>query len=111
MAKPALISMAAQLAERTWPYLLARKWQIYQSMMPLITCDEPVVPVSIRTDASGRTNGIGTASALMFPLGPHHLLDMFHPEIPLDRLALYPELLPIETDEVNQFIASKPRDF
>jgi hypothetical protein len=53
---------------------------------------------------------VGTAGVVVFPLDPHHLLAMFHPNLPLDRIALCPDLLPTETDEINlKFAAASDR--
>jgi len=45
--------------------------------------------------------GVGTAGVVIFPLDPNHLLAMFHPNLPLDRVSLEPKLLPSEVDGIN----------
>jgi len=106
MQKPALVSYAAEAALEMVMPLLARPFRVYRSQAPLITCDEPVVPVPTPGHDLKRLAGIATAGVIIFPLDPHHLLAMFHPDLELDEHALWPELLPSETDELNMFIAA-----
>lgn len=100
------VFMAAEAAQPMAMNLLARPFRIYRSPMPLITCDEPVVPLPLPGRDLRSEPGIATAGAIVFPLDPHHLLAMFHPYLALDELALWPELLPSETDEINLALAA-----
>lgn len=96
---------AAELAVMLPFHLLARRWRIYHSRLPLITCDEPVVPVAAPRGDLRHEPGVAAAGALLMPLDPHHLLVMFHPDLVLDDAALYAELSPTESDQVNLFVA------
>jgi hypothetical protein len=102
----ALVGYAAMMAEPMTMYFLGRPWRIYESMMPLITCDEPVVPIQRPLGNPREEPGIAMAGTIVVPLDAYHLLAMFHPGLRLDEIALYPELLPTEADELNLFIAA-----
>jgi hypothetical protein len=102
----AQVGYAAMAAEHVGMYFLARPFRVYRSIMPLITCDEPVVPLPLPGHDARTEPGVSTAGAIVLPLDPHHLLVMFHPYLALDEIALCPELLPSETDEINLFIAA-----
>ncbi len=101
----ALVGYAAAAAEPLAMTFLARPWRIYQSVMPMITCDEPVVPVPRPRGDRGEYAGLATAGVVLFPLDPHHLVAMFHPYLALDEVALHPELCPSEADEINLELA------
>ncbi len=104
--KAELVIMASTAAETLSMTLLARRWWIYHSTAPLITCDEPVVAVGGPPHFRKEIMGVATPGIMMFPLDPHHLLVMFHPGLDLDSIVLDPELLPSETDEINVELAS-----
>jgi hypothetical protein len=74
--------------------------------MPMITCDEPVVPVPGPRGKRREYAGLATAGVVIFPLDPHHLLAMFHPGLTLDEVALHPDLCPSEADEINVELAA-----
>ena len=97
---------AAAAAEQIALVFLARPWRIYHSAMPMITCDEPVVPVAGPRGNRRENAGLSTAGVVLFPLDPHFLLAMFHPDLGLDEVALYQELDPIEADEINCELAA-----
>ena len=102
----AQVGYAAAAAEGIASTFLARPWRIYHSPMPMITCDEPVVPVGgPRADRREHT-GLSMAGVVLFPLDPHYVLAMFHPYLALDEVALYQELDPIEADEINLELAT-----
>jgi hypothetical protein len=102
-AQVALASMAAEDIAMT---LLGRRWWIYGSSSPIITCDEPVVAIGGPGQDRCAVLGVGTAGVVVFPLDPHHVLAMFHPGIPLDAVALHRDLLPSEVDELNAELAA-----
>lgn len=102
----AQVALAAEAACPLMPYFLYRPWRVFDARLPLITCDEPVVPVSGPRGDPRDEPGLAMAGVLLFPLDPHHLLAMFHPDLPLDSVALEPELTPVEADEVNLFVAA-----
>lgn len=102
----ALVGYAASAAEPLAMTFLARPWRIYKSVMPMITCDEPVVPVPLPSGNRREYTGLATAGVVLFPLDPHHLLAMFHPYLALDEFALLPELCPSEADEINLELAA-----
>lgn len=102
----ALVGYAASAAEPLAMTFLARLWRIYESVMPMITCDEPVVPVPLPSANRREYAGLATAGVVLFPLDPHHLLAMFHPYLALDELALFPELCPSEADKINHELAA-----
>ena len=102
----AQVGYAAVAAEGIAMVFLARPWRIYHSAMPLITCDEPVVPIVGPRGNRRECPGLSTAGVVVFPLDPHNLLAMFHPYLILDEIALYQELDPIEVDEINLELAA-----
>lgn len=102
----ALVGYAASAAEPLAMTFLARPWRIYESVMPMITSDEPVVPVPLPSGNRREYTGLATAGVVLFPLDPHHLLAMFHPFLALDDLALFPELCLSEADEINLELAA-----
>ena len=107
---PALVGYAASAAEPLAMTFLARPWRIYTSVMPMITCDEPVVSVPLPSGNRREYPGLATAGVVLFPLDPHHLLAMFHPYLALDEAALSPELCPSEADEINlELVANSDR--
>lgn len=103
--KPMLIWLAADVGENAWPFLVSRRWMVCHSFTEILTSDEPVLFVSSarRQDLSPR--GLGLSSVIVFPLDPHHLLAMFHPDMPLGKSAMYAELLPSESEEINLALA------
>ena len=98
--------MAAAMACEHAFWLLAWPWRVYESLMPLITCDDPVVGVTGPSMDSRRQPGVATAGVILFPLDPHHRLAIFYPGLPMDDVALHPELLPSEASEVNLSLAA-----
>jgi hypothetical protein len=93
------------MIEHGWEYLLSRKWRVYHSALPLITCDEPVVPVCGPWGDRTIHSGVGTAATILFPLDPHHVLSMFNPHLTLSRDALTQELSSVEADSINVEVA------
>src|SRR5664280_680724 len=102
----AQVAMVTESAEVFRMNFLALRWRIFTSQLPLITCDEPVVLIPRPRGSRKEEPGLASAAATIFPLDPHHLLVMFHPYLDLDELALMPELLPTESDEINFEIAA-----
>ncbi len=102
----AQVGYAAVAVEQIAMVFVARPWRIYHSAMPMITCDEPVVPVAGPRGNRREQSGLATAGVVMFPLDPHFLLAMFHPDLVLDEVALYQELDPMEADEINLELAA-----
>lgn len=97
---------AAAAAEPLALNLVGRQWRVYHSVLPLITCDEPVVPVHGPHQNRREVPGLATAGVVLLPLNPHRLLAMFHPYLRLDTVALEQELLPSEASELNVEIAA-----
>jgi hypothetical protein len=103
--KAMLIWLAADMGEKAWSFLATRRWMVCHSGSEFVTCDEPVALVSTSLRQDGARRGIGLSSAIVFPLDPHHLLVMFHPEMPFDEIGMMAELLPGETEEINAVLA------
>lgn len=97
---------AAAAAEPLALVLCGRQWRVYESICPLITCDEPVVAIHAPHQDRRSVPGLGTAGVVVFPLDPHHILAMFHPYLRPDELALEQFLLPSEAHELNLEIAA-----
>jgi hypothetical protein len=87
-----LLAEAGELAFDMVPYVLGRKWVVYEGSGNLLTCDEPVVPVGGPPYRRNDAVGLGTAGALLFPLTPKLLLVMFHPLVDVDGVTAYPHL-------------------
>jgi len=104
--KPELIARAMEMGLKLWPYFLARRWRVYHTNLDLITCDEPVVMIGGPGSDRRRVAGHATARAAIFPLDPHHLLAMFHPDLRLDESVLRPDLDPSELGEINREVAA-----
>jgi|GEM_PF-5219922 len=103
--KAMLIWLSADAGENAWKFLASRRWMVCHSGTEIVTCDEPVAFVSASLRQDGALRGIGLSSAIVFPLDPHHLLVMFHPDMPFDELGMMSELLPSETEEINSVLA------
>jgi hypothetical protein len=102
----ALVALASLATEAICMTLLARRWWVYETPWPLITCDEPVVAVPGPFQERHTLLGVGTAGVVIFPIDPHHVLAMFHPNLLLDEVALHRDLLPTEVDEINLELAA-----
>ncbi len=103
--KAMLIWLAADAGEKSWKFLATRRWMVCHSGTEIVTCHEPVAFVSASVRQDGAPRGLGLSSAIIFPLDPHHLLVMFHPDMPIGMLGLKAELLPSEAEEINTVLA------
>jgi hypothetical protein len=100
------VGLSGQMAVLVGSTFMFRNWRVFEARAPLITCDEPVVAIGGPTCSRRRDPGYGTAGVVVFPLGPGHLLAMFHPDLELDQLAVIPDLLPSEVAEINLDVAA-----
>jgi hypothetical protein len=100
------VGLSGQLAVIVGSTFMFRNWRVFEACAPLITCDEPVVAIGGPTCSRRRDPGYGTAGVVIFPLGPAHLLAMFHPDLELDHLGTIPDLLPSEVAEINLDVAA-----
>lgn len=85
--------------------LVHRKWVIYDTDKPLLTCDEPVVSLWADMGADHVIDGgyFGTP-IIVFPLGPRQVLAMFRQNMPVLRSGDVP-LDWRDTLDLNQTIA------
>ena len=74
-----LIGSAGQLAADLVNYFMARAWWVYDTPPILLTCDEPVIPVSGHGPERAIRGGLATAGVVLHPLSPSRLLVVFHP--------------------------------
>jgi len=102
----AAIAQAGEDAQKMAFYFLGRPWKVYESRLPLVTCDEPVVPIHGPRGRPRAEAGVGAAGVIVLPLDPQHLLAMFHPKLVVSEDGLEPSLLPNEADEINLFVAA-----
>ncbi len=100
-------AMAIDFALRMGEFLFVREWRVYRAPFGgLITCDEPVVLLGDRLTPRGWRPGVGSAGVILLPLSPHSVIAFFHPDLEVDSLGWFPELLPSEVDEVNMSVAA-----
>lgn len=100
------IAFAFNMLETFTEEYFHRRWLVYESEHSLVTADEPVVALGGRLIERGSIPGPKIAGLLMIPLDPHHLLAMFHRDLPLHPAAWAPELSAREVDELNLEIAA-----
>jgi hypothetical protein len=100
------VGLSGQMAVIVGSTFMFRNWRVFKACAPLITCDEPLVAIGGPTCSRRRDPGYGTAGVVLFPLGPGHLLALFHPDLELDQLAMIPDLLPSEVSEINLDVAA-----
>ena len=70
-----------QLALQITPHIVARTWVLFETEDSVVTCDEPVVLVPAPGEGRGRQPGVGTAGAIIFPIGPSALLVLFRNDL------------------------------
>ncbi|WP_454163079.1 DUF4238 domain-containing protein [Gordonia iterans] len=81
--------------------LVKRRWAVYRTAAPLVTCDEPVVPIAGPPHPRHYCAGIGFSAAVVFPLAPDRVLVMLRD----DRRCREPFVLSrSETRELNREI-------
>lgn len=74
LQKAAQIGFAAQAGIDVGLHFLGRRWQVFESVLPLVTCDEPVVCIGGPRFDRGEQSALATAGVVVFPLDPHHVL-------------------------------------
>lgn len=97
---------ASRSAESLVDTLATRKFLIYNTTVPLLTSDEPVVLLNENMGAKHHPEGGGFFGApiVVFPFGPHQVLAMFRENMPVLRSA-DTKLDWSETLELNRVIA------
>lgn len=97
---------ASRSAEGLFDTLATRKFLIYDTSMPLLTSDEPVVLLNANMGADHHPEGGGFFGApiVIFPFGPHQVLAMFRENMPVLR-STDTKLDWAETLELNRVIA------
>lgn len=73
--------MLANVRNVTASTLLRRRWTVYQTEAPLVTCDEPVVAIAGPPRPRNAFIGSGYSAVIAYPLSPDRVLVMFHPDL------------------------------
>jgi hypothetical protein len=94
------VGIAGKSAEAVYRFFAARRWVVYSTSRPLITCDEPVVLVCGPDTPRAWRCGVGNAALILFPLSPHALLAMFQPDFS-PALEHPHELSALEVADIN----------
>ena len=99
------MDIAQRTANDLADVLATRKWIVYETAKPLLTCDEPVVTLHEFMGGDHLNDGgYMNSPIVIFPLGPHQVLAMFREDMPLLRSPDVP-LDYRETLDLNQVIA------
>ncbi|MGV9635489.1 DUF4238 domain-containing protein [Nocardia rhamnosiphila] len=101
---------AIDMAIYTWresvvPHLAGRSWSLASSSAPLITCDEPAIPIGYPGWTRQRRLSFITTAILLFPIGPHRLVVAGTSRPHVSVQAPF-KLSDAETDAVNLEIAA-----
>lgn len=88
--------------------LLPRTIRLYRTESPLVTCDEPVVPI-FESMKRGRQD-LCCAPIVVFPVSSHRVLMLFHPEMPM-RVEDGDLLTSGEVEDLNRVIAGNATRF
>ncbi|WP_433491648.1 DUF4238 domain-containing protein [Nocardia grenadensis] len=61
--------------------IFRRRWAIYKTATPVITCDDPVIALAGPPHARETFLGLRDSAAIIYPLDPHHILVMLHADL------------------------------
>ena len=104
--KAASIALAFEMLPTFGEEIFGRTWIVYESDTPLLTSDEPVVALGGRLIERGSIPGPAIAGVMMIALDPHHLLAMFHRDMPVSQRAAVPVLSKAEARQINLELAA-----
>ncbi len=97
--------MAASGAERVAEVLAGRRWMVYESDLPFITCDEPVVVIPSPAIDARQTWGVATSGLVVFPLNPRFVLALLSHDLAGRARSNEQYLSAAETTQINTWIA------
>jgi hypothetical protein len=100
------IGLALSMMEPVAAEIHRRQWAVFESPVPLLTSDEPVVLIGGPRMPRGALPGISTAGAIFMALDPSHLLVAFATQLPLDVARMDRRLTAQEAAEINLEIAA-----
>lgn len=61
--------------------MFKRRWALYETAAPLITCDDPVIALAGPPCGRDAFLGFRDSAAVIYPLDPHHLLVLLRPDL------------------------------
>lgn len=88
--------------------LLPRHVRVYRTEKPLVTCDEPVIPIF--ESMQSRRQDLCCAPVVIFPLSASSVMMLFHPEMPI-RMRDGDMLTASEVNDLNTVIAGNATRF